>query len=175
MGTSLRNFAYIDANNLYRGISSLGWRLDFKRFRRFLADRHGVGRAYLFIGFIPENAGLYRDLEEWGYVVVFKATTDHHGKVKGNCDGELIVQAMNDLFNVAADPDIKIVIVTGDGDFACLVNYLESKNKLKIILSPTKERCSALLKRATAKITYLEQMKNKLVLNEKAPIRDGPK
>ncbi|MBI4086222.1 MAG: NYN domain-containing protein [Candidatus Liptonbacteria bacterium] len=165
MAREFKNHAYIDANNLYKGINSLGWRLDFKRFRRFLQDRHAVKKAYIFIGFIAANAGLYRDLQNWGYTVIFKPTVPgYKGKVKGNCDGELILQVMADFASDSSDPCEKAVIVTGDGDFACLINYLEPRSRLEILLSPVEAQCSILLKKATPKVTYLEQMKGKLEL-----------
>jgi len=39
-----------------------------------------------------------------------------NGKVKGNCDAELILQAMIDI-----DKYEKAVLVSSDGDFACLI------------------------------------------------------
>ena len=164
MRKELNNHAYIDANNLFRGINSLGWKLDYKKFRRFLSDRHGVNKAYLFMGFIPENEDLYRKLEDWGYVLVFKAVVRHDGVIKGNCDGELILQAMADACLGSSDPFEKAVIVTGDGDFACLINYLEPRGKLAMVISPAVIQCYILLKRATMKIIFLESLRSKLEL-----------
>jgi len=170
MPRELKNHAYIDANNLYKGINSLGWKIDFMRFRQFLKDRHSVKKAYMFIGFIAANAGLYRDLQNWGYTVVFKPTVPgYQGKIKGNCDGELILQVMADMAPDATDKSEKAVIVTGDGDFACLINYLEPRKKLEILLSPVEQQCSALLKKATPQITYIEQMRAKLEFIPKTP------
>ena len=33
------NFAYIDGNNLYRGVNNSGWRIDFFRLREWLKDK----------------------------------------------------------------------------------------------------------------------------------------
>lgn len=57
------NFAYIDGNNLWRGMQKVEWYLDYKRFRVFLADKYGVERAYIFLGFVPGNEALYRNLQ----------------------------------------------------------------------------------------------------------------
>ncbi|MBU2542149.1 hypothetical protein KJ785_01145 [Patescibacteria group bacterium] len=42
-GTQVRmtpnNFAFIDSQNLHLGISSLGWKLDYKKFRRYLKEK----------------------------------------------------------------------------------------------------------------------------------------
>jgi hypothetical protein len=46
------------------------------------------------------------------------------GKAKGNVDAELVLQAMIDFDNYE-----RAVIVTSDGDFACLGRYLYEKGK----------------------------------------------
>lgn len=163
------NFAFIDGANLHHGINELGWKLDYKRFRVFLRDKYDVQLAYLFIGFVPHFAGLYRDLQHWGYALVFKPTLPAaKDEVKGNCDAELVLQAMIDFQEYE-----RAVIVTGDGDFTCLAAYLEKEKKLEQIISPNHKKCSALLRRAVPyKHTFLDQFAERLGFtppNEKAP------
>jgi uncharacterized LabA/DUF88 family protein len=153
------NYAYIDGANLHIGIQALGWKLDYKRFRVFLRDKFNVAVAYLFMGYIPEMTALYRDLQNWGYTIIFKPTLKTGpDKWKGNCDAELVLQAMIDLKNYEG-----AVIVTGDGDFACLVSYLNKEKKLERLVSPNHERCSLLLKRIVPENhLFLERFKEKL-------------
>ena len=40
------NFAFIDGQNLNLGILSLGWKLNFVRFRKYLAEKYSVTTAY---------------------------------------------------------------------------------------------------------------------------------
>jgi hypothetical protein len=62
-----------------------GWLLDFKKFRRYLKDKYGIQKAFVFIGFMPQNQCLYTSLQEYGYILVFKPTLMlPKGKVKGN-------------------------------------------------------------------------------------------
>ena len=42
------NYAYIDGNNLYRGVKNSGWKIDFLRFRKWLTDKYGVATSLLF-------------------------------------------------------------------------------------------------------------------------------
>ena len=65
------NYAFIDSQNLNLGIREMGWNLDFRKFRIYLKEKYGVSKAYLFIGFLPENQNLYKALQEYGYVLVF--------------------------------------------------------------------------------------------------------
>src|SRR3989344_3786615 len=92
------NFAFIDSNNLNLGTKEIGWRLDFKKFRVYLAEKHAVTKAYLFVGYLPGNQELYRSLQEFGYVLIFKPVMrGKDGEPKGNVDAELVLQAMIDL------------------------------------------------------------------------------
>ncbi|MDD4476791.1 MAG: hypothetical protein PHY40_01390 [Patescibacteria group bacterium] len=59
MLTKENNYAFIDSQNLNLGIQSLGWKLDFKRFRIYLKEKYQISVAYLFIGYIPQNKDLY--------------------------------------------------------------------------------------------------------------------
>ena len=83
----------------------------------YLREKYSVKEAYYFIGYVPGNTDLYTSLQNFGYILVFKPTfANSDGKIKGNCDAELVLQAMIDFNNYE-----KAVIVSGDGDFHCLI------------------------------------------------------
>jgi len=152
------NFAFIDSQNLNLGIKEQGWKLNFAGFRRYLNDKYNVKKAYLFIGYVPENQKLYTKLQEDGYILIFKPTLIlPNGKVKGNVDAELVLQAMIELDNYE-----RAVIVTGDGDFTCLVKYLMTRDKLVRLIIPNKNGYSSLLAKAGAKITFMNFLRDKL-------------
>jgi uncharacterized LabA/DUF88 family protein len=155
------NFAYIDGANLYKGIAELGWSLDYRRFRIYLREKYGVQKAYIFLGFIAGNTNLYRSIQDWGYTIVFKPTlSGRNGEIKGNCDAELVLQATVDMYEGLY---AKAVLVTGDGDFACLVNFLVEKKRLKGVLSPSHKKASVLLCRVVPNnIVFLERFRNRL-------------
>jgi len=152
-------YAYIDGANLYRGVKSLGWEMDYARFRRWLSDKYGISCAYLFIGYLSKNRDLYTYLQKSGFTLVFKDVIyDGKGKAKGNCDADLIVQAMRDSFE---NKDTSAVLVSSDGDYRPLVEFLQEKGQLKDIVSPAPaKKCSILLKRTKAPIVYIEDQKN---------------
>ena len=102
-----------------------------------------VEKAYLFIGYVEGNNDLYVSLQSAGFICIFKPTLlSKEGVVKGNVDAELVLQAMIEYPNYD-----KAVIVTGDGDFLCLADYLVKQDKLSAVLIPDQRRYSALLKR----------------------------
>ena len=160
----MKNYAFIDSQNLYLGIKYLNWKLDYKKFRVYLNDKYKVEVAYLFIGYISENQDLYQSLQKAGFVLIHKEGMKlPNGMIKGNCDAELVLQTMIELKNFH-----KAVIVSGDGDFSCLIKYLYKQNKLEKLLVPDQKRYSALLKKTGKdKIDFISSLKSKLEKNTK--------
>lgn len=151
-------YAFIDSQNLNIGIQKLGWKMNWLKFRAFLTEKYGVDRAYMFIGYVPEFEDMYEKLHDSGYSIVLKPTFDmsrprpeqaeehfteekqeEKKPVKGNIDAELVLHAMINIQNYD-----KAVIVSGDGDFYCLVEYLANQNKLLKILAPNRQYSSLL-------------------------------
>lgn len=137
-------YAFIDSQNLNLGVQSLGWKLDFKKFRLYLKNKYGAGKAYLFIGMVPGNEKLYSYLSDIGYSLVFKQTVQYKqdGKItyKGNVDAELVLYSAAKLYTQYT----QAVIVSGDGDFRCLIEYLIDNSKLKKVICPTRHYSSLL-------------------------------
>ncbi len=162
------NHAFIDSQNLNLSIRDLGWVLDFRRFRKYLSDKYGVAKAFLFIGFVEGNNDLYKSLQDAGYICIFKPTLKYKdGTTKGNCDAELVLQAMIEFKNYD-----KAVVVTGDGDFYCLAKYLIEQSKVGVILIPNKKKFSALLnfKICRPYLRFMNDLKDKLEYKkEKTP------
>lgn len=153
-------YAFIDSQNLNLGVKSSGWTLDFKKFRKYIQDKYKVSKAYLFIGHIAGNEKLYTHLQESGYILIFKPTLEHKkGKeiiTKGNVDAELVLHTMIHVNNFTS-----AVIVSGDGDFHCLVEYLNDNNKLEKIIVPNK-KYSSLLRKFAPKIVQIDLFKSKV-------------
>jgi uncharacterized LabA/DUF88 family protein len=171
MRRSENNFAFIDSQNLNLAIRALGWKLDFKRFRIYLQEHYGVTKALLFIGFVDGNSDLYVALQDAGFTCVFKPTLIYKdGKTKGNCDAELVLQAMIEYQNYD-----KAVIVTGDGDFHCLIKYLIEQGKFSALLIPNKFKFSALLKFKMFRpyLRYMNDLRGMLEYEKKRPHKDG--
>jgi len=153
------NYAFIDSQNLNLAIRDQSWVLDFKRFRKYLLEKYNIAKAFLFIGYIPKNQSLYTSLQNYGFIIIFKPTLElPDNKIKGNVDAELVLYAMIEFNNYN-----KAIIVSGDGDFYCLVDYLNKKSKLLKLLVPNAKKYSKLLKPfAVGKIDFMNNLKNKL-------------
>jgi uncharacterized LabA/DUF88 family protein len=155
MKSSANNYAFIDSQNLNLSIRAQGWVLDFARFRVYLADKYAIAKAFIFIGYLRENEPLYTSLQKDGYSLVFKPTLLlPEGGVKGNVDAELVLHAMIEYANYD-----KALIVTGDGDFYCLVEYLLKKDKLLKLMIPNKNKYSALFRPIIPYIIFMNNLR----------------
>lgn len=152
------NYAFIDSQNVNLAIRNQGWSLDFKKLRRYLSDKYGITKAFIFIGFVPQNQSLYTSLQDYGYILVFKPTLMlPKGKVKGNVDAELVLQAMIEFPHYD-----KALIVTGDGDFHCLVKHLLSHGKLLNLMIPDRNSYSSLYREIMDHVVFMNGLKEKL-------------
>ena len=149
---------YIDGNNLYRSAKGLGFEINYKKFRGWLRQKYNPTNVFLFIGLVPERVKFYEHLQSCGYILIFKQTVSVGEKIKGNCDAELVLKAVSDFYNKEFD---KCLIITGDGDFGCLVEYMKDKNVLDSIISPDEHKCSILLKNKNTEITFLNELYHK--------------
>lgn len=142
-------YAFIDSQNLNVSTQRFGWKMDWKKFRQWLADTYKVEKAYMFIGYVPEFEEMYQQLHEAGYLIVLKPTFDmtkprpvekeqvegekkeEEKPTKGNVDADLVLWAMKEMQNYS-----KAVLVSGDGDFYSLVEHLVDQKKLLKLLAP---------------------------------------
>ncbi len=157
------NYAFIDSQNLNLAIRKQGWSFDFKKFRIYLRNKYHINKAFLFIGHIPENKDLYTFLKECGYILIFKPTLKRpDGKAKGNVDSELVLHTMIEISNYD-----KALIITGDGDFYCLVDYLIKHDKLLRLMIPNQHKYSSLLKKFGHHKVFMNNLKIKLEYKKK--------
>jgi uncharacterized LabA/DUF88 family protein len=162
------NYAFIDSQNLNLGIQKAGWKMDWRKFREYLRKEHNVTQAYMFIGYMQEHESLYEQMHDTGYAVVLKPTVDikqaegtetptsPKPQTKGNVDADLVLYAMKEIPNYD-----KAIIVSGDGDFFGLIEYLDQQKKLRHVMTPNWQY-SSLLKPFERYIVRLDQQRNKL-------------
>jgi uncharacterized LabA/DUF88 family protein len=79
------------------------------------------------------------------------------GGVKGNVDAELVLHAMIEYANYD-----KALIVTGDGDFYCLVEYLLKKDKILNLMIPNQKKYSSLYRIIRTEMVFMNDLRGKL-------------
>lgn len=177
------NLAFIDAQNMHFGTTKcykcakrLGirirdirledcncgnaWEINLPKFRIYLKENYKVSEAYYLLGNLQDkNTDMYNEIQKAGFILVFK---EHHSKLKskkkGNVDADLVFEVMKSLIdNQEFD---QAILVSGDGDYKKLVNYLIVKEKFRKILFPNKEFASSLYDELGGEaFDYLENLK----------------
>ena len=147
--TPTKNLAFIDGQNLYMGTAKREhepWRIDLKRFRVYLTQKYNVETAYYFLGYIQdENNEIYEEIQNAGFILKFKGhNSDMVGKKKGNVDSDIIFHVMKKIYK-KEDFD-NVLIVSGDGDYKLLVDFLIEEGRFAKILFPDITRASSLYK-----------------------------
>jgi uncharacterized LabA/DUF88 family protein len=155
----MKNLAFIDGQNLHLGTSENGWRVNFRKLKIYLEENYGTTEAYYFIGyFCKDEDDLYRNLRNAGYIVVFKEHDENLlAKKKGNVDTDMVFETMKGLIeerNLSS-----IILISGDGDYKKLVDYLIKKRKFKKILFPNKKASSLYKTLGSEYFDYLANIK----------------
>lgn len=156
----MNNEAFIDGQNLYLGTKQAeeSWEIDLKKFRFYLYRKYKVIKAYYFIGYFnEEHIDLYKSIAESGYYLIFrKHSKDHRSIKKGNVDTDLVFEVMKKIAeNEAFD---RVVLVSGDGDYYKMVEYLIKKDRFCKLLAPNERRMSSLYRILHTKyFTFLNQ------------------
>jgi uncharacterized LabA/DUF88 family protein len=168
------NYTFVDGQNLYLGTTKADkkWNIDLSRLRVYLEKKYNVVRAYYFLGFVDEKyQDLYDKIQEAGFILKFR---EHNsvmiGKKKGNVDSDIIFSIMKKLYQ--KENFNKIVLISGDGDYKMLVDFLIKEERFKKILFPNKKFASSLYKKIT-RVYYgnLEDLKNKIEYKKKGDLR----
>jgi uncharacterized LabA/DUF88 family protein len=162
------NIAFIDGQNLYMGTGSdkPAWHVNLKKFMVYLRDKYKVTKAFYFLGCVIDcNDKLYDEIQEAGFILKFR---EHNsamlGVKKGNVDSDIIFHVMKMLYQKEVFD--KMVLISGDGDYKMLVDFLIEEDKFKKILFPNKNFASSLYKKLGSEyFDYLsnESIKKKII------------
>ncbi|KKQ28015.1 MAG: hypothetical protein US45_C0055G0007 [Candidatus Nomurabacteria bacterium GW2011_GWA1_37_20] len=90
------------------------------------------------------------------------------GLKKGNVDSDIIFSVMKRLYKKEGFG--KIILVSGDGDYKMLVDFLIEENKFEKMLFPSKKNSSSLYQKlGSAYFDYLDNkdIKNKIEVKKK--------
>jgi len=146
----MSNIAYIDGQNLFMGTTKREpeWVIDLERLRVYLEKKYNVSKAYYYLGYVQEGdriEKLYEEIQTAGFVLVFiQHNSAMLGEKKGNVDSDIIFSIMKRLYN--GEDFKKNVLVSGDGDYKMLIDFLLEEKRLKKILFPKQRYASSLYK-----------------------------
>ena len=117
---------FVDIQNVYYGaMDNFKRKIDFKKLTESMIKGRKLvsSNAYVVKG-DNDNSNFVGFLKQIGYNIVSKDLKKRSdGTAKGNLDIELAIDIMNEK-----DKLDTVILVSGDGDFVALVEYLKSKN-----------------------------------------------
>lgn len=155
LGLDLKDVKYNDCT------CGTAWKVNLSKLRIYLKDKYSVSEAYYFLGYLDDkNIDLYNQIQKAGFIVVFKEHSSHSkSHKKGNIDTDMVFEIMKNLLD--NHEFSKIVLLSGDGDYKKLVNYLISKDRFEKILFPNKKFASSLyFELGSERFDYLENLKS---------------
>ena len=161
-----RTLVYIDAANIIFSARNLNFDLDMLRLIRHLEDSFRPERIVYFTGNFKSMREEFEAIAAAGCELVYKEIYNEENKAKANCDVEIAHRITSDVLLGVVDG---IVLVSGDGDFACLCDFAQSKNVPVRVMAFDPKSCSRVIKkRQFTRVSYLVEL-GALITKEKPP------
>ncbi len=147
--------------------------IDYHKLRVYLSDKYRINKAYYFLWFREKENVLYEKLQEAGFILVFnlKGETLKSNK-KWNVDTNLVFTLMKKHIEEKMNG---VVLISGDGDYKMMVDYLIEKKVFLKLLAPNLKYSSSLYRNAhnmdPQYFDYLDKpsIRNKIWYKKKAP------
>ncbi|OHA29990.1 MAG: hypothetical protein A3B08_02005 [Candidatus Taylorbacteria bacterium RIFCSPLOWO2_01_FULL_43_44] len=154
-------YVFIDAANILYSQQSLHWRVDYGKLKSYFASECDLRAIYFYTGRVGANHkqnAFIQKLEQMGYIVKAKEVkririSKNAYEWKGNLDVELTIDVLANLNNFDT-----LVLLSGDSDFAPLLDAVKAQHKRVIIMSTKGHVSRELLERA--KYINLKKLKN---------------
>lgn len=152
-------YVFIDATNIIYGTSYYGWKMDFKKLYKYLITRYKAKVIYYYAGVDNSNIKqlhFYEKLTDFGYklrLVPVKKFSDGHKKADVDSRMTFEMMKMDKKFD-------KAVIMTGDGDYYWVLEYLLKNKKMVKLISHNKNTAQELKKLFGNNFTTLDSIKD---------------
>ncbi|MFW6143736.1 MAG: NYN domain-containing protein [Patescibacteria group bacterium] len=155
---------FVDVQNMYYSAKNLydGAKVDFGEILKAAVSKRQLIRAlaYVIRAEVGEEQAFYDALEKQGYEVMAKDLQVFAGGAKkGDWDVGMAVDAIR-----AADKLDTIVLVTGDGDFASLVDYLQNNKGCRVEVIAFGRTCSSKLVEEADDFLDLDENSDKFLI-----------
>ena len=160
-----RVYVFVDAANILYSQQTLRWRVDYKKLKEYFEKECDLKGIYFYTGRLGENQkqnSFIEKLSKLGYVVKakevkrIKVSRDTY-EWKGNLDVELTIDVIANLNNFDT-----LVLMSGDSDFAALLDTAKSQNKRVLVMSTKGHVSKELLERA--KYVNIKKLKDYIAL-----------
>ncbi len=155
---------FVDAQNMYHSARNLYHaKVNFKELLKFAVDSRNLvkANAYVVKSDVPEEQGFFEALERSGYYLKMKDLQIFPGGMKkGDWDVGIAIDAISMI------PKTEVmVLVTGDGDFVPLLEYLKHQG-VTVEVVAFRRSTSAKLIQAADRFYDLEENTERFLLKK---------
>lgn len=160
-------YVFIDAANILYSQQTLKWRVDYKKLKDYFLKECDLQGIFFYtgrVGAYDKQNKFLKKMESNGYNVKAKEVkrievVPNTYEWKGNLDVELTIDALKNTDNFDT-----CILMSGDSDFASLLDELKSRKKWVIVMSTRGHISKELLDKA--KYIDLRKLKNKIIFRE---------
>ena len=171
-----KTLVLIDGANCYATLRGLGFQLDWRKFYFLMHRKTNVVSLNYYTAINQEEDGtialkkLLDFIEYNGYNMITKMAKrikleDDSFRIKGNMDIEIVLDA------IQAAPNVDhIIFVTGDGDFAAAISYIQRMGKKASVISSYYAKQSSVsddLRRAATHFIDIASFKDEVQLERR--------
>ncbi len=165
-----KTFAFIDASNIIYGATAEGWFIDHKKLLVYLKRKYQCSKLFFYFGKDDKNikqAKFLQKLKSFGYTLRVKQIKRYGKRQKANCDVDLTMDML-----LLQDKYDRAVVLTGDGDFLPLFEYLK-KHRKRILIIAFSKRTSRELRRFVGS-KFIGLSNERYLLERKVQKKGGP-
>ncbi len=147
---------YIDVANLICTSKDVNITYDLEKLLKYFVYKYEANKCIYFTTYFKEFEDEYNKLKSIGVEIVFRELSRSGGKVKTDCDVDIANRITLDVEYKKTD---EVVLVTCDGDFGNLLDYVKNKIDHVRLFAVAESKTSKLLKkRQYLDIVYLEDV-----------------
>jgi len=161
-----KTYVFIDVSNLIYGAKRTGkWEINYQKLSKYLNSRYKASKIFFYAGVKSLTKNKFNKLQKFGYILrlkelriyrkkpierkskcpkcghVFKKKIYRPPEQKANCDVDLTFDAMRHVSDYS-----KMILISGDGDFYPLVEFLMKKGREVRIIGETRSTAISLKK-----------------------------
>ena len=152
----MKTHIYIDAANIILSARDQGMDFDLVKLITYLKNKYRADKIIYFTARFQAHEQLYMDLYKNEVEIVFKQSYKEKNRLKANCDVEI---AHRITYDIETNKVQAIILTSGDGDFASLLDYAKSKLEIVRCFSAHPKNTSMKIKeRDYLEIIYMSQI-----------------
>lgn len=129
----MKTYAFIDASNIIYGARAEGWLIDQKKLFQYLKNKFSVSKTFFYYGKDSKSKkkeDFLNKLKQFGFTLRVKEIKRYGKRTKANCDVDLTMDMLIQIKEYK-----RAIVLSGDGDFAPLLEHLMSEGKEIIVIS----------------------------------------